>query len=75
MSTIKTTVRNRRIELAAPSELPDGTEVLIDVTPVPLRQSIPISIWDGVNAIREKLATSGRRFGDSAEQIQEDRER
>jgi len=75
MNTIKTTVRNRRIDLPAPSELPDGTEVLIEVTPVPLRQSIPISIWDGVNAFRDKLATSGRHFGDSTELVREDRER
>jgi len=33
MDTIKTTVRNRRIELDAPDDLPDGTEVLIEVTP------------------------------------------
>ncbi|HVS37635.1 MAG TPA: hypothetical protein VMS17_18885 [Gemmataceae bacterium] len=35
MNTIKATVRNRRIELTAPEDLPDGTEVLIDVTPLP----------------------------------------
>jgi hypothetical protein len=34
MSTIKTTVRNRRIELVAPDELPDGTEVLVELTAV-----------------------------------------
>ena len=34
MSPIKTTVRNRRIELTAPEELPDGTEVLVEVIPV-----------------------------------------
>jgi hypothetical protein len=27
-------VQNRRIEIAAPDELPDGTEVLVDVMPV-----------------------------------------
>jgi hypothetical protein len=31
MNSIKTTVRNRRIELDAPNEIPDGTEVLVDV--------------------------------------------
>jgi hypothetical protein len=34
MTAIKTTVRNRRIELNAPIDLPDGTEVLVEVTPV-----------------------------------------
>lgn len=35
MSVTRTTVRNGRIELAVPGEWPDGTEVLVDVTPVP----------------------------------------
>jgi hypothetical protein len=35
VSVSRTTVRNGRIELDAPDELPDGTEVLVDVTPVP----------------------------------------
>jgi hypothetical protein len=34
MSTIKATVQNRRIELPAPADLPDGTEVLVYVTPL-----------------------------------------
>lgn len=34
MNIIKTTVRNRRIELLAPDEFPDGTEVLVELTPV-----------------------------------------
>jgi hypothetical protein len=34
MNSLKVTVRNRRIELPAPDELPDGTEVLVEVTPV-----------------------------------------
>lgn len=34
MSAIKVMVRDRRIELSAPEEIPDGTEVLVDVTPV-----------------------------------------
>jgi len=34
MKTIKATVRNRRIELTAPEDFPDGTEVLVDVTPL-----------------------------------------
>jgi hypothetical protein len=34
MTSIKTVVRDRRIELAAPDDLPDGTEVLVDLTPM-----------------------------------------
>src|SRR5579872_1619053 len=34
MNAVKTTVQNRRISLLAPDELPDGTEVLIDITPL-----------------------------------------
>ena len=34
MSTLKATVHGRRIEVMAPDELPDGTEVLVEVTPV-----------------------------------------
>ena len=35
MNSITTTIRNRRIELAAPDELPDGTEIRVEVTPWP----------------------------------------
>ena len=38
MRVTRTTVRNGRIELDAPDELPDGTEVLVDVTPVPVEK-------------------------------------
>jgi len=31
--------------------------------------------WDEVNAFRDRLAASGRNFGDSAELIHEDRDR
>ena len=31
---IKATIRNRRIELVAPDDLPDGTDVLIELTPI-----------------------------------------
>lgn len=34
MNTIETTVQNRRIEFAAPREIPDGTKVAVDVTPL-----------------------------------------
>jgi len=31
MKTIKTTIRNRRIDAPAPSDIPDGTEVLLTI--------------------------------------------
>ena len=34
MSTVKATVHGGRIEVTAPDELPDGTEVLVEVTPL-----------------------------------------
>ncbi len=34
MTSIRTVVHDRRIEVTAPPDLPDGTEVRIDVTPV-----------------------------------------
>ena len=46
MNTIKTTIQNRRIELNAPDELPDGTEVLVDVTAVsPEKVGIDEAEW------------------------------
>ncbi len=46
MQTIKTTVRNGRIELKAPNELRDGTQVLVAVTPVwPEQVGIDESEW------------------------------
>ena len=33
MNTIKATVRNRRIDVPAPSDLPDGAEVLLTIAP------------------------------------------
>jgi hypothetical protein len=46
MNTIKATVRNRRIELNAPDDLPDGTEVLVDVVPLaPGKIGIDESEW------------------------------
>ena len=35
MTTIKTTVRNRRIEVPAPSDIPDGTEVMLTIAAPP----------------------------------------
>ncbi len=34
MTTIETTVQNRRVEVSAPSDIPDGTRVTVEVTPV-----------------------------------------
>ncbi len=34
MKTIKAIVKHRRIELTAPEDLPDGTEVIVNVTPL-----------------------------------------
>ena len=34
MNAIKTTVRNRRIDLPAPNDIPDGTDVLVEVKPI-----------------------------------------
>jgi hypothetical protein len=34
MSTVRATVRGGRIEVRAPDELPDGTEVFVEVTPL-----------------------------------------
>jgi hypothetical protein len=46
MNTIKATVRNRRIELRAPDDLPDGTEILVEITPVsPGKIGIEESEW------------------------------
>jgi hypothetical protein len=33
MNTIKTTIRNRRIDVPAPGDIPDGTEVLLTIAP------------------------------------------
>jgi plasmid stability protein len=38
-------------------------------------ESAPQNPWAGVNAIRERLAASGRDFGDSTEMLREDRQR
>jgi hypothetical protein len=46
MNTMKTIVQNRRIVLTAPDELPDGTEVLVDVMPLaPRKIGIDESEW------------------------------
>jgi hypothetical protein len=35
MNAVKATVQNRRIEVPAPDDWPDGTDVMVDVMPVP----------------------------------------
>jgi hypothetical protein len=35
MSTVRAIVQSGRIEVTAPGDLPDGTEVLVEVTPLP----------------------------------------
>jgi hypothetical protein len=34
MTSIRAVVHDRRIELPAPDDIPDGTEVLVDLTPL-----------------------------------------
>jgi antitoxin FitA len=38
-------------------------------------RAVPASSWAAVDAIREQLAGSGRTFGDSTEDVREDRAR
>src|SRR5262249_19359505 len=46
VDALKTTVRNRRIEVDAPAELTDGTQVLIEMTAIPAeRIGIEESEW------------------------------
>jgi hypothetical protein len=46
MNIIETTVQNRRIEFAAPAEIPDGTKVVVDVMPLPAEKiGIDESEW------------------------------
>ncbi len=54
MSTMKATVRDRRIELTAPDDLPDGTEVLVEVTPVsPGKIGLAASEWREAAALAD----------------------
>jgi hypothetical protein len=55
MNTIETTVQNRRIDIAAPDDLPDGTKVVVDVTPLPAGKiGIDESEWrDDSNALAD----------------------
>jgi hypothetical protein len=48
MKTIEATVQNRRIDVPAPAELPDGTKVAVEVTPLPTDKiGIDESAWRG----------------------------
>jgi hypothetical protein len=43
MTTIKTTIRNRRIDVPAPSDVPDGTEVTVIIGASDADDSGPLS--------------------------------
>jgi hypothetical protein len=42
MSTIKTTIRNRRIDVPAPNDIPDGAEVTLTIGPSDSQESEPM---------------------------------
>ncbi len=42
MNAIEATVQNRRIEIVAPDHLPDGTKVVVEVTPLPRDETVQI---------------------------------
>lgn len=46
LTSIRTTVHERRIDVPAPEELPDGTEVAVEVIPVGARIGLDESEWD-----------------------------
>ena len=48
-------------------------EILVILTEA--SRQCPSGTWAAVDAIRQQLASSGRRFGDSAELVREDRQR
>jgi hypothetical protein len=45
MKTIRTVIHDRRIEVPAPEECPDGTEVLVEVVPVTDKIGLDESEW------------------------------
>lgn len=52
MTTFNVVVQNRRIEIEAPEDVPDGTEVRVEVTASSSRMGIPESEWrDGSEAV------------------------
>jgi hypothetical protein len=46
MTSIRAIIHNRRIEVPAPDELPDGTEVLVQLVPVSEQVGLEESEWD-----------------------------
>ena len=46
MTTIRTIVQDRRIEIPAPDDLADGTEVVIELTPASERTGVDDDEWD-----------------------------
>jgi hypothetical protein len=46
MTTIRTLVQHRRIEVPAPDDLPDGTEVVVEVIPASKKMGLDESEWD-----------------------------
>jgi plasmid stability protein len=67
--TVLTRLRQRAVANGrSPEE--EAKAILRDVLQAPAADA-----WAEVNALRERLAATGRSFGDSAEQLREDRER
>ena len=58
MTSIRAVVHNRRIELTAPDDIPDGAEVLVDVTPLSTGKiGLSESEWrDDANALADWAA-------------------
>lgn len=46
MISIRTIVHDRRIDVPAPEELPDGTEVVLELRPVTDKTGLTESEWD-----------------------------
>jgi hypothetical protein len=55
MTTIKTTIRNRRIDVPAPGDLPDGTEVLLTIAESDENGPLPAAEITHVLAAMQKL--------------------
>jgi hypothetical protein len=56
MTVVKTTIRNRRIDVPAPSDLPDGTEVVLTIgTGIPDDGPMPPEEIGRVLAAMERL--------------------
>lgn len=46
MTSIRSIVHNRKIDVPAPDDLPDGTEVVVEVTPATEKIGLNESEWD-----------------------------